>query len=104
MSVTRGLFLLLGALALSVLLAQPLCGAAHPQMHAADAASCCHLLPGSVAKSPDFLTGTSGSALVPPASFAYLVVAALFLTGAIRFARAPAPLRSYYARSKRILR
>lgn len=105
MSAIRALFFVLGIAALSVFLLQPLCPVAHPQMHVGETPSCCHLQgAASDARPLDLLIPTSGELVVPPASFAYLVAATLFLAGATRFARPPAPPRSYYARSSRILR
>ena len=106
MNAMRALFVLLGAVSLAVLLQRPLCNAAHPQMHAAEPASCCHALGGTSAAKPlDLLIDASGKPPVAPAPFAYLAVAVAFLAAATRFMRrAPAPPRSYYARSSRILR
>jgi hypothetical protein len=98
-------FVLVGALALSVFLLRPLCSAAHPQWHAAQAAPCCQTLAGAaVAKPLELLVDTSGKPLAAPPPFAYLIAAAFLLTTAIRLTSAAAPPRSYYARSTRILR
>lgn len=106
MNATRALFILLGAVALAVVLQRPLCNAAHPQMHAAEPATCCYALGGTNAAKPlDLLVDASATPPVAPAPFAYLVAAIAFLFSATRFVRrAPAPPRSYYARSSRILR
>jgi hypothetical protein len=105
-SAVRVVFLLLGAVALSVLLQRPLCSAAHPQMHVGEAPSCCHVLGASTSAKPlDLLADANARPLVAPAAFAYLLTAVTFLAGARRLVRrAPAPPRSYYVRSARILR
>ncbi|HYX64039.1 MAG TPA: hypothetical protein VE935_07465 [Burkholderiales bacterium] len=106
MNAARALFVVLGAVALALLLQRPLCAAAHPQMHAGETPSCCQVAGAATAAKPlGLLIDTGGKPLVAPVAFAYLAAATLFLAGATRFVRrAPAPPRSYYARSSRILR
>lgn len=103
---TRAVFLLLGAIALTLFVARPLCGSAHPQMHATPSASCCDLLAGTAAAKPlDLLSDTSSRPLVAPAPFAYLMATLALLGLAIRVRPGAAPPpRSFYARSARILR
>lgn len=102
----RLVFFLLGAAALAVLLQRPLCIAAHGKQHAGERASCCRVIGAtSAAKALDLAIPLGIPPLVPPAGFAYLLAATLFLAGVTRLARrAPVPPRSYYARSARILR
>ena len=106
MKLRRLLFVLLGAAALAVLLQRPLCIAAHGQRHAGEQASCCRVVGATnAAKALDPAIPLAIPPLVASGTFAYLLAASVFLAGTARLARrAPAPPRSYYARSTRVLR
>jgi hypothetical protein len=106
MTGTRPLSLLFAALALAVLLYQPLCRDAHPQTHhAGEPATCCtNVGAASGAEALDQAIDAGGKPLAAPLVFAYLAAAALFLVAVPRFASSLPPPRSFYARSARILR
>jgi hypothetical protein len=106
MTGNRPLFLLFAALALAVLLYQPLCRAAHPQTHHADeAATCCtNVGAASGAEALDQAIDAAGKPIAAAPVFAYLAAAAVFLAVAARIWSALPPPRSFYARSARILR
>lgn len=106
MTDTRTLSLLLSAFALSLLLYQPLCRAAHPQGHPADqAASCCTDVGApNDSQAFDQAIDAGGKSLVAPLVFAYFAAAVLFVAAVPRYSSALPPPRSFYARSARIRR
>ena len=100
-----GLFLLLAAAALSVVLLRPVCEVAFAHWSAAQAsAPCCESVQdGTALDLADLATPGSGAKhLAGP--FLYPFGRALLQHAAVIFARPALPARSYYTRSTRILR
>lgn len=106
MSGIRTLFFALAALALSLVLLQPLCSAAHPAVHSAgDAKTCCASVTGSgAAKLLDQTIDATPKPLAVLPVLPYLLGAAFILAGMVRSASPVPPPRAFYARSARILR
>jgi hypothetical protein len=106
MTATRPLSVLFAALALAVLLYQPLCRAVHPQTHhASESTTCCvNVGAASGAEALDQAIDAAGKPIAAAPVFAYLAAAAVFLAVAARISSALPPPRSFYARSARILR
>lgn len=99
------LFLLLAVTALSVILLRPVCEAAfgHPLPGQHGAACCESVVDGSQLSLAD-MASPGPSAKPIAAWFAYPTPIAFLAPVAVMFTAAPAPTRSYYSRSARILR
>lgn len=100
------LFFVMATIAVSFLLWQPLCDAAHLHASAAiDAEACCSSVE-STGDEPSALATSHAGAKPLAAGLApsYLGGAASLLGAVLLFTSAPLPQRSFYARSARILR